>query len=370
MQPAQRGWIFWTAAALFVGAAAIATFSIKNEYPFFAGYLILQFMVLATAWNILGGYAGYVNFGTPAFFALGAYTAIFLIEAWRAPLPVQILGGGIASAALGLGIGYLTLRLRGVFFSIATFALSIVVQTLIINWDQEAGSFAAALDKRTGNERWRVARDEITSWATPIVVEHAGKAQVVISGTNRVRAYDLATGEVLWQCGGLSANVVASPVAGGGMVFAGSSYDKRALLAIRLDGARGDITGTPQVAWSRSRSTPYVPSPLLYGEALYFIGHYQGILTRVDARTGRDRPGAKRLDAITDVYASPVGAADRVYVTDRDGTTVVLRHADDPEILAVNRLKEGVNASAAVAGGEIFLRGEKHLYSIAEPGAP
>jgi outer membrane protein assembly factor BamB len=239
--------------------------------------------------------------------------------------------------------------------------------TLIVNWDQEGGSFVTALDAATGRDRWRIARDEVTSWATPIVVEHDGRQQVVISGTGRVRGYDLATGAVLWQCGGLSANVVASPVAGGGMVFVGSSYDKRALFAIRLDGAKGDITGTDRVAWSRSRGTPYVPSPLLYGEALYFIGHYQGVLTRVEARTGTDRPGATRLNAIGDVYASPVGAADRVYVTGLDGTTVVLRHGDDPQVLAVNRLEESVSASAAVAGREIFLRGESHLYCLAEP---
>ena len=94
-----------------------------NPYFYFAGYVILQYVVIATAWNILGGYAGYVNFGTPAFFALGAYTAIFLIQSMRAPLPVLILAGGLVSALLGLGIGYLTLRLRGVFFSIATLAL-------------------------------------------------------------------------------------------------------------------------------------------------------------------------------------------------------------------------------------------------------
>jgi len=114
-----------------------------NPYVYFAGYVVLQYVVIATAWNILGGYAGYVNFGTPAFFALGAYTAIFLIEAFTAPLPVLILAGGLVSALLGLGIGYLTLRLRGVFFSIATFALAVVLQTLIINWDFVGGSRGA-----------------------------------------------------------------------------------------------------------------------------------------------------------------------------------------------------------------------------------
>jgi outer membrane protein assembly factor BamB len=153
------------------------------------------------------------------------------------------------------------------------------------------------------------------------------------------------------------------------MVFAGSSYEKRALLAIRLDGAGGDITGTTRVVWSRNRATPYVPSPLLYGDALYYLNHYQGVLTRVNAATGIDQPGAIRLAAIRDVYASPVAAAGRIYVTDRDGTTVVLSHADKPKVLAENRLDETISASAALVGGSLFLRGERHLYSLGERGA-
>src|SRR5881397_2728943 len=134
-----------TRGALAVGVAviglglALAGLGV-NPYVYFAGYVVLQYVVIATAWNILGGYAGYVNFGTPAFFALGAYTSIFLIEALRAPLPVLILSGGLVAALLGLGIGYLTLRLKGVFFSIATFALSVVLQTLIINWEYVGGA--------------------------------------------------------------------------------------------------------------------------------------------------------------------------------------------------------------------------------------
>ena len=134
-----------TARALVVTAVVIALGILMaqlrvNPYIYFAGYVVLQYVVIATAWNILGGYAGYVNFGTPAFFALGAYTAIFLIEAFKAPLPVLIVAGGLVSALLGLGIGYLTLRLKGVFFSIATFALSVVLQTLIINWEYVGGA--------------------------------------------------------------------------------------------------------------------------------------------------------------------------------------------------------------------------------------
>jgi len=133
-----------------VGAGIVVAALRVNQYVYFAGYVVLQYVVIATAWNILGGYAGYVNFGTPAFFALGAYTAVFLIQSTRAPLPVLILAGGLVSALLGLGIGYLTLRLRGVFFSIATLALSIVLQTMIINWEYVGGSRGLSVIRPSG----------------------------------------------------------------------------------------------------------------------------------------------------------------------------------------------------------------------------
>src|SRR2546426_442851 len=133
-----------------VGAGILLAALRVNPYVYFAGYVILQYVVIATAWNILGGYAGYVNFGTPAFFALGAYTAVFFIQWTRAPLPVLILAGGLVSGLLGLGIGYLTLRLRGVFFSIATLALSIVLQTMIINWEYVGGSRGLSVIRPSG----------------------------------------------------------------------------------------------------------------------------------------------------------------------------------------------------------------------------
>lgn len=144
-----------TVVVLLVGLAVIAAGVLVamlrvNPYLYFAGYVILQYVVIATAWNILGGYAGYVNFGTPAFFALGAYTAVFLIQSMRASLPVLILAGGLVSALLGLGIGYLTLRLRGVFFSIATLALAIVLQTMIINWEYVGGSRGMSVLRPSG----------------------------------------------------------------------------------------------------------------------------------------------------------------------------------------------------------------------------
>ena len=142
-------------AALLVGlvvvAAGIPLAQLKvNSYYYFAGYVILQYVVIATAWNILGGYAGYVNFGTPAFFAMGAYTAVVLIKWTKAPLPVLLLAGGLVAALLGLGIGYLTLRLRGTFFSIATLALSVVLQTVIMNWEYVGGSRGISVLRPSG----------------------------------------------------------------------------------------------------------------------------------------------------------------------------------------------------------------------------
>jgi outer membrane protein assembly factor BamB len=240
---------------------------------------------------------------------------------------------------------------------------------VIVNWDHKAQSFIAAFDKRTGKQLWRTKRPEVTSWATPIVVKVDGKPQVIVSGTRRMRGYSLADGKVIWQCAGLSANIVASPVSSDGVVYAGSSYVKQGMLAIRLSGAKGDITGSDHVIWSRRRNTPYVPSPLLYGRSLYFLHHYQPIMSRLDVKTGKDPEGPYRLGGIRNVYASPVGAANRVYITDRTGTTLVLTHDKKLKFLALNRLDESINASAAIVGGEIFLRGNRHLYCIAEQAA-
>jgi branched-chain amino acid transport system permease protein len=134
---------FWLVAVL-VGAAFFGVSLLApNQYYFQAGYKVLQYVVLATAWNILGGYTGYVNFGSAAFFALGAYSTVALYKLVPVPLPVLILIGGIVSGVVGLGMGYLTLRLRGAFFAIATLALAVVVQTLITNWDYVGGSRGA-----------------------------------------------------------------------------------------------------------------------------------------------------------------------------------------------------------------------------------
>ncbi len=136
-----RNSVFWLLAALSgVAFLAVTRALIANEYYYFAAYVVLQYIVLSTGWNILGGYTGYTNFGTGAFFALGAYASVVLHKTVSVPLPVMMLVGGIISGVIGLGTGYLTLRLRGVFFAIATLAMAIVMQTLIVNWDFVGGS--------------------------------------------------------------------------------------------------------------------------------------------------------------------------------------------------------------------------------------
>jgi outer membrane protein assembly factor BamB len=240
-------------------------------------------------------------------------------------------------------------------------------ETLIVNWDHEGSSFLYAFEKRTGRQLWKVARDEKTSWSTPLVIEHEGQPQIVVAATKRVRGYALATGAQLWECAGLTDNVVSSPVFTRGVIIAGNSYYSQAMLAIRLAGARGDITGTTNVAWTLHRLTPYVSSPLLYDDTLYFLRHNQNILSRLDPITGKPRGEPLRLDGIRDfIFASPVGAAGRIYVAARDGTTVVLRHDLKNATLAVNHLDDSFSASPALVDNELYLRGEKFLYCIVE----
>ncbi len=238
--------------------------------------------------------------------------------------------------------------------------------SVVVNWDHEGQSFVAAFDKNTGEQRWKVDRDEPTSWATPIVVEAAGKPQVVTSATNFIRSYDLDTGSLLWQCGGMTLNTIPSPVVGNDLLYATSGFRGQALQAIRYADAKGDITDSATVAWKYDgKGTPYVPSPLLYDDALYFLSSNKAILSCVDAKTGKANYTKKRLEGLSGVYASPVGADGRVYVVGRNGTTAVIKHGREFELLGMNELDEEFSASPTIAGNELYLRGKKHLYCIA-----
>ncbi len=237
--------------------------------------------------------------------------------------------------------------------------------TIVINWDHEGDDFIAAFDKVTGKEKWKTARDEPTSWATPLIVQNGASAEVIAAATGKIRSYDLSTGKLRWECAGLSTNAIPSPVSADGLVFATSGYRGSAMLAIRL-GRTGDLTGTDAIAWTRNRSTPYVPSPLLYGDRIYYLASNNGILTCVDAKSGQALIDAERIEGLPGVYASPVGAAGKVYLTGRNGTTVVIKRTDKLEVISTNKLDDGFEASPALAGKELFLRGHEYLYCIAE----
>jgi len=237
---------------------------------------------------------------------------------------------------------------------------------LILLWDHEGASFIVAFDKRTGRERWRTPRDEMTSWTSPLVVEHEDGAQVVTSATDAVRGYDVETGRLLWQDEGVTLNAIPSPVAADGVVFVTSGFRGSRLAAIDLSAASGDIRGSDAVLWSVDRDTPYVSSPLLHDGLLYLLKSNSGVLTVFDARTGRRQYGPERLRGVRSVYASPVAADGRLYVTSREGTTLVLRAGPTFEVLASNTLDDGFDASPAIVDGEIYFRGQRYLYCIAE----
>jgi outer membrane protein assembly factor BamB len=236
--------------------------------------------------------------------------------------------------------------------------------TLVINWDHQGDDFIVALDKKNGNELWRQPRDEETTWSTPLIVEHNGAAQVVVSATKKIRSYDLKTGKQIWECGGMTANAIPSPVSEGDMVYITSGFRGSALLAIKL-GKTGDLTESDAIVWRHNKSTPYVPSPLLHDGKLYFLAVNNAILSCFDVKTGKPLFEEQRLPGLQEVYASPVAARDRVYLVDRNGTTLVIKNSDKFEVLATNKLNEKIDASPAIVGKEMFLRGKEYLYCLA-----
>ncbi len=235
---------------------------------------------------------------------------------------------------------------------------------LVVVWDHTKGSFVTVLDKNTGKELWRVSRSEIDTWATPFVVEHAGRSQVIVPGMNKLNSYDLETGEIVWHSPGLTMNPIPSPVGEDGIVIATSGFRGNNLKAIRIADAKGDLTDSKAIVWSLDRDTPYVPSPVLYDGFLYLLKSNSPILSVFDAKTGKPHYQLQRVDGPSEVFASPVGAAGRVYITGRDGTTVVIKNGGVFEVLAKNVLDDGFDASPALVDNEMYMRGYRYLYSL------
>jgi outer membrane protein assembly factor BamB len=235
---------------------------------------------------------------------------------------------------------------------------------VIVNWDDEqSNDFIVALDKRTGDERWRTPRSEGTTWSTPVIVQAGGKPQVVVNGTT-TRSYDFKTGAEIWNCAGQTANPIPSIVSDNKILIAMSGFRGASIRAIKL-GATGDLENTEAVLWKHNKSTPYVPSPLLVDGLLYFGSGNNAMLSCFDAANGTAHYEAERLDGIFGIYASPVAANGRVYVLGREGVCLVLNQGPKLEVLARNKLDDKTDASIALAGKDLFIRGHQSLYCIA-----
>ncbi len=242
---------------------------------------------------------------------------------------------------------------------------AVVGDALIVVMDHDGDSFIYALNKVTGEVIWKKGRDELTNWATPVATEVGGKMQVITNGSKFIRSYDLKTGDIVWQCSGMTQNVIPTPVVALGRVYCTSGFRGNALMAIEL-GRSGDLTGTDAIAWQVNKATPYVPSPLLHGGKIYVCSVNKAIVSCYDAKTGEAKFFKQRLEGLKGIYASPVAVAERLYFVGRNGVTAVLKQSDKFEVLATNTLDERIDASPAVVGDELYLKGKTHLYCIAE----
>jgi outer membrane protein assembly factor BamB len=235
---------------------------------------------------------------------------------------------------------------------------------IIVNWDHEGESFIVALDKKSGAELWKMEREEVSSWSTPFIVERNGQIQVIVSATNKVRSYDASTGELIWECGGLTRNVIPMPLIRGDILYVTSGFRGAALLAIDLSRAKGDITGSDAIVWTYDKDTPYTPSPILAEDKIYLLRGNSGVLTCLDARDGKVYYSSERLEGLGDIFSSPLYARDRIYFLGQKGTTFVVKQGPKFEILSENKLDDNFIASPVVIGKDLFLRGYRYLYCI------
>jgi outer membrane protein assembly factor BamB len=222
-------------------------------------------------------------------------------------------------------------------------------------------SFVAAFDKRTGKEVWRVARKVDVTWTSPVLVRAAKRMELITAAAEAIIAYDPLTGKELWRHKGLESNAVPTPVVYHDLVIVTSGYPKKIALALKA-GGNGDVTGK-QLVWTYNKGTAYVPSPIAYGEYVYLMTG-NGSITALEAKTGKVFYEAARVPKPTTFMASPVAFEGKILLTSEEGDTYVLRAGPKHEVLGTNSLGEPVYASPAIAGGNIFIRSEKHLYAI------
>jgi outer membrane protein assembly factor BamB len=235
---------------------------------------------------------------------------------------------------------------------------------LVIMQCDESGmnSFIVAFDKKTGKEVWRVARKVDVTWTSPVLVKTAKRTELVTAAAEAIIAYDPATGKELWRHKGLQSNAVPTPVVSKDLVIVTSGYPTKIALAIKA-GGDGDITGSPNLVWSYNKGTAYVPSPILYGEYVYLMTG-NGSISCLDVKTGKVAYEGARVPKPTTFMASPVAYEGKIFLTSEEGDTFVLKAGPKHEVIQTNSLGEPVYASPAIAGGRVFIRGEKNLYAI------
>ena len=235
---------------------------------------------------------------------------------------------------------------------------------LIIQNDHEGQSYIVVLDKNNGEELWRAERDEHSSWPQPIVVDYDGRKQLVTSSA-RVRSYDLATGELIWEAGGLGANAIPAVInVDNEMVIAMTGYRDPNLLAIKL-GGEGDLTDNPEyVKWTNDRGNSYSASPVLHDGILYFVTD-RGMVNAFDAKTGEKFYHQQRLPETYTFKASPVAANGKLYLATEEGDVIVLKLGKTYEVLATNKMgDEMFISSPIIVGGDLYLRSQDELFCI------
>lgn len=232
----------------------------------------------------------------------------------------------------------------------------LVGDLLIVQVDHWSQSYLLAVDKKTGANRWKTDRPTAVNWSSPLAVTRDGRTQIITVGTHHVRSYDAATGAELWHVEGTHQQCIPSPVVLDDLAIICSGDNT---LAVKLDGGKGDLTQS-HVVWKNRKANAFMPSPLQH-EGLLYVPADRGFVTCLDARTGK-QVWKERFDG--QFYASPVAGAGRVYVASKEGHVKVIRAGRAFELLADNALGESLVASPALAGGRIYLRGDKHLYCI------
>jgi outer membrane protein assembly factor BamB len=235
---------------------------------------------------------------------------------------------------------------------------------LIVLRDHQGPSTLHLLNKFTGEVIWVVDRDEVSSWSTPLVVDFGGKTQIITSASSKVRSYNMENGALIWECSGLTGNVIPSPVYANGMVYVMSGFRGNALMAIDLSRASGDITGTDAIIFTYDQNTPYTPGPVLMDGRLYFLKANNGYLTCLDAADGTIYYSSQKLEGIQEIFTSPLGVKDRIYIAGTNGMVSVVRQGDEFRVLAQNQLDDSFFASPVAVGDDLFLRGKKYLYCV------